>query len=284
MNLNKQQRNLIVNLLKQPKFKVAYSKNWQVIHQEFEIGQVDGRAKYLEFSKDDLLLLKQMSQQFFGDGLLAPSVASNRMAQAHHSRNEKWASISPEAEFVTIKPLLCQTEFKLAPDFALRVPLDAAHKFCQQWQVKQVLVVENLDCFDYIAQAILPFSSATMVIYRGSGIASPSAVKLFLSQLGDGIDVVVFADVDPAGIQIGLTTPKVSQLLLPSIIDLTSLLAQFNYQSDFDDQYKQLNFIVSCDCIEIKSWINFICEHKVSVKQQHLIANKLTLQSIGVFK
>ena len=69
------------------------------------------------------------------------------------------------------------------------------------------------------------------------------SVKALLQRLPKTIEVAVFVDADPAGIQIALTTPKVTQILAPDITKLSLLIKSSSSSEHFDDQHQQVKYI-----------------------------------------
>jgi DNA topoisomerase VI subunit A len=64
-----------------------------------------------------------------------------------------------------------------------------------------------------------------------------------LERLPDEIKVVVFVDIDPAGIHIALTTAKVTQILAPTIEVLSSIIKSSSSSEDFDTQHQQAKYM-----------------------------------------
>ena len=274
--LTKVHANLIANVLRKRIGKVPFSANWQKIFAELEVGDVDESSRALRFSAEQLHQLNQMSTVYFGSELLKDSFEGTRAEVAKHSRYEKLATISPDEQFVLLKPQLFYANLPL--ECSLRIPLAKVIQLLesQTTPITHLVIVENLDAFDCWHHFSVDESlNNVLVVYRGhNGLAK--GLSALLEQLPERITVVAFVDVDPAGIQIALTTPRVTQLLAPSIEALSSLVVTASSTEDYTAQYKQLKYI-SQQSNDWQAMQQFIIEYQVSIKQQHLLAHKLGL-------
>ncbi|MDB2386386.1 hypothetical protein N9W21_03475 [Shewanella sp.] len=274
--LTKVHANLIANVLRKRIGKVSFSANWQKIFAELEVGDVDESSRALRFSAEQLHQLNQMSTVYFGSELLNDSFEGTRTEVAKHSRYEKLAAITPDEQYVLLKPHPFYAGLPL--EYSLRIPLTHIIELLksQATPITHLVIVENLDAFDCWQQFSVDESlNNALVVYRGhNGLAK--GLSALLELLPQSIAVVAFVDVDPAGIQIALTTPKVTQLLAPSIEALLSLVVSASASEDYTAQYKQLKYIRQ----QNHAWQvlqQFIIEHQVSIKQQHLLAHQLRL-------
>lgn len=274
--LTKVHANLIANALRKRIGKVSFSANWQKIFAELEVGSVDESGRALLFSAAQLHQLNQMSMVYFGSELLKDSFEGTRAEVAKHSRYEKLAEIAPDEQYVLLKPQ--PFYMNLPVEYSLRIPLANVIQLfeSQTATITHLVIVENLDAFDCWHQFSVDESfSNALVVYRGHNGLS-KGLSVLLELLPESVTVVAFVDVDPAGIQIALTTPRVTQLLAPSIEALSSLVVTASSTEDYTAQYKQLKYIQH-QSEEWQPLQQFIIEHKVSIKQQHLLAHKLGL-------
>ncbi len=274
--LTKVHANLIANVLRKRIGKVSFSANWQKIFAELEVGDVDESSRALLFSAEQLHQLNQMSTVYFGSELLKDSFEGTRADVAKHSRYEKLATILPDEQYVLLKPQPFYVDLPL--EYSLRIPLTHIIQLLesQTTPITQLVIIENLDAFDCWHQfSVDELLNNVLVVYRGhNGLAKGLSVLLEL--LPERVAVVAFVDVDPAGIQIALTTPRVTQLLAPSIEALSSLVTAASSTEDYIAQNKQLKYI-SQQSSDWQALRQFIIEHRVSIKQQHLLAHKLGL-------
>ena len=274
--LTKVHANLIANVLRKRIGKVSFSANWQKIFAELEVGDVDESSRALRFSAEQLHQLNQMSTVYFGSELLKDSFEGTRAEVAKHSRYEKLAAIAPDEQYVLLKPQPFYMNLPL--EYSLRIPLANVIQLLesQTATITHLVIVENLDAFDCWHQFSVDESfNNALVVYRGhNGLAK--GLSVLLEQLPERVTVVAFVDIDPAGIQIALTTPRVTQLLAPSIEALSSLVVTANSTEDYIAQNKQLKYI-SQQSSDWQPLQQFIIKHRVSIKQQHLLAHKLGL-------
>ena len=274
--LTKIHANLIANVLQKRIGKVSLSANWQKIFAELEVGSVDESGRALLFSAAELQQLQQMSTAYFGSDLLKDSFEGTRAVVAKHSRYEKLATISPDEQYVLVKPQPIYDG--IARECSIRLPLHNILNLLasQPEKINHLVIVENLDAFDGWHQFAIDASlNNALVVYRGhNGIAK--GVNSLLERLPIHIQIVAFVDIDPAGIQIALASPRVTQLLAPSVDALASLVPTANSSEDYAAQYKQLKHMRQ----QTADWQllqQFIIEHRVSIKQQHMLAHGLPL-------
>lgn len=283
VKLTKGQLRLIAGALKDRPAKVLFNPKWQQIYRELEIGEPDASYKWLFLSVQDLAQLRQDVKKYLGLDLLFDDFNVDRMAMSAKSHNEKLANIRPEAEYVLMKYLGFESSpTGISTRTSLRIPLDEAQKHCHELNVAAILVVENLDVFDVIHQARLPQDlTHVMVIYRGSGHHSPIGVRHFLRSMAGKLPIIAFTDFDPAGLQIahtliGMTHCVAPQLALTAPADLLAI-AQINSTRDFDKQAKQAKYLQNADLKHWQKLAVWLNQHRISIKQQHLLHHRLEL-------
>ncbi|MGL4613207.1 MAG: DUF7281 domain-containing protein [Shewanella sp.] len=267
--------------------KVKLTANWRVIYRELEVGELDGREQFLYFGPGDTERLRQGVLALMGLDLRALDFNVDRMTMSATSHHEKLAKIRPEAEYLLLKFIGFATDpFALSAFTSLRVPIAEAHTYWCKFRVEAILLVENLDVFDVIHQARLPQElTHVMVIYRGSGTHSSTAVRHFLQLMAGKLPIIAFTDLDPAGLQIAHTLTGVShwlvaQLVLTAPAELLAM-AQINSSSDFDKQANQASYLCHVDDqLWHRQWRDighWIVQHRISIKQQHLLSHGLEL-------
>ncbi|WOT05665.1 DUF7281 domain-containing protein [Shewanella youngdeokensis] len=265
---------LIAEALKKRTAKVRYSANWQKIHAELEVGSVDESERYLMFNAAQLQQLDQMASHYFGSSLLSAQFDGERSEVAKHSRYEKLATIKPDEQYVLLKPQPLFTGINT--DCALRAPVELIIHQLKSHSIRHVVIVENLDAFDRWQQfAVAVDLTQALVVYRGHD-ALAKGVKALLQQLPATISVVACVDIDPSGLKIALTLPSCSQILAPSIDAISTIMATSNSSEDFDQQHSATKFIAQHES-DWPTLQRFVIAHRISIKQQHLLAFQLPL-------
>ncbi len=312
-SLTQSQLQLLARAAKQQLPRVAFNANWKKLYQIWQIGEPDGAEKYLYLTAKDYALLREMAQVDSGLDILSLDFDVPRQQMAQQSANEKYANIRPDADHVLIKlaPNITQSLLSQSAAVAgvlhflsgsLRLKVDAAVALCQQLNIKQLIVVENLDSFDNLfaysfTPALQPIIDNSMVLYRGSHDYSPAGRKRFLHLIAAReLDVIAFTDLDPAGLMIANTLEHCRSMIVPQWVleapDELLAIGQINSASDFNKQHKQLTYLnnmllqASCNTApQASQWlklIQWIARHHVSIKQQHMLANALRLDRIAI--
>ena len=310
-SLTQSQLQLLARAAKQQLPRVAFNANWKKLYQIWQIGEPDGAEKYLYLTAKDYALLREMAQIDSGLDILSLDFDVPRDQMAQQSANEKYANISPEADYVLIK-LASQLARYIMGDAiphlfssqhsALRLKVDTAVALCQQLKLSHLIVVENLDSFDNLfaysfTPELQPIIDSCMVLYRGSHDYSPAGRKRFLHLIAaHEVDVIAFTDLDPAGLMIANTLEHCRSMIVPQWVleapDELLAIGQINSASDFNKQHKQLtylnNMLLQAPCntaTQASQWlklIQWVARHHVSIKQQHMLANALRLDRIGI--
>ncbi|MGX9460857.1 DUF7281 domain-containing protein [Shewanella sp. A14] len=322
-SLSKQQLNLIANVVVKRVAKVSYNRNWQFIFALFEIGNVSPSGKHLEFLPKDWDLLREMTLKDSGLDILELDFDVPRQQMSQLSANEKYANISPEADYVLIKlaPSVSKSLVTgLVADLvsvhhcSLRLKVDNALALCQQLNLANLVVVENLDSFDnffdYVfATDLQAIINNCVVLYRGSHDHSPAGRKRFLHQLSSTtINIIAFTDLDPAGLMIANTLESCRSMLVPTLAlespEKLLAITQVNSTADFHKQHKQWTYLNgllfqsastltanehapsgSSSTVYYPQWltlVHWLGRNNVSIKQQHMLANSLPLSLLNI--
>jgi len=277
--LGRSHKQEVVKLLKQRKTQVTFSTLWQAIYKHFEIGCIDN--KKLIFSSQDRKCLRTSAIKEWGfdprDGL--PD--GTRSEIAYYSTDDKLAAENPNDNYLLIKTaqgdLPCLGVKKLPSGCSLRISLEQLD--CSA--VKQIIIIENQDCYDLWHQFNLPKELKTVLtFYRGHDVQA-RAIHHLIGKLLPETRVIIFADYDPAGLKIACTTPKSTHLLIPQ---LTPELRAKSYPDDYYKQHDQAAFLDnSMDKNELYGWQDIwlnINKNKFSIKQQHLLAFNALLYTV----
>jgi hypothetical protein len=301
--------------------RVPFNASWKKLYHLWQIGEPDGAEKNLYLTSSDYVLLREMAQIDSGLDILSLDFDMPRQQMSHHSANEKYANISPEADYLLIKlssriaqALVVNSAVDLMTmhNCSLRLKVDSALALCQRLNIANLIVVENLDSFDNLfaysfAPDLQTIIDNSMVLYRGSHHYSPAGQKRFLHLIDPLIiNVIAFTDLDPAGLMIANTLESchsmiVPQLALESPDELLALL-QINSVDDFHKQHRQrtyLNGLVSNSTLTASEhsqlsspsiiycpqWLGlmyWLRRNSVSIKQQHMLAKSLPLSLLHI--
>lgn len=217
---------------------------------------------------------------------------TSRLTAARLSSQEKLFSQSCKRKWFKVKPLIgdVQVQGKTLPI------IDGVHYELTDFETcglemlsGTMLIVENIEVFAEIQQVtkyldIIP--RPVLAIYRGDP-QSKKGINFVrnMKQLEPNHRVGVFADFDPAGIEIGLSM-KPNFLLLPDLSFLNSIESLKNklFQSNlFQQQYHQylrLNTYLASNHSDLNPYLAWLKKHKAGITQEHLIVNNIPLKII----
>ena len=217
---------------------------------------------------------------------------TSRLTAARLSSQEKLFSQSIKRKWFKVKPLIgdVQVQGKTLPI------IDGVHYELTDFVTcglemlsGTMLIVENIEVFAEVQQVtkyldIIP--RPVLAIYRGDPQSNKGVnFARDLKHIEPTIKVGVFADFDPAGIEIGLSM-KPNFILLPdltfldSIESLKSRLLQPNLFQQQHHQYLRLNNYLSSNHICLSPYLLWLNKHKAGITQEHLIVNNIPLKVI----
>ena len=261
--LGKTHLNAIHNALRERSGVVNFTAAWQEIHRLFNLGRVERRK--LRLSSEELELLRMEAKRAFGWDPIEPLGGQTRLDAAHQAIDEKLATERPDDGFVLVKGALPAPLPALAPGLSLRIPLSHLDLAA----IEQVLVIENLDCFDAWEHYPVPIElEGCLVLYRGHGGWARGTREL-LASLPNEVRVTAFPDYDPAGLSIAASLPRADALLLP---ELDQRLLEKGSHAHFARQSRQAAHL---EALALDGWQGVweeIKRHGVSIKQQHMLA------------
>lgn len=260
-------------LLRKRDSSVSLGPTWQQIHEELEVGE--RRGNRLHFSDEMLRILRQAAERASGADLLIAAPGSTRLEAARQGFiDEKNARQRPDDGYVLVKGALPAPLPQLAPELSLRVLLSSLELAA----IGQVLVIENLDCFDNCHQYRLPEATGrSLVVYRGHDAQAKGMLQL-LRSLPPATPIVCFPDYDPAGLGIALALPRCDALLVP---ELTPTLLAKGSRDDFLGQHRSISHL---ERSELGGWQAVWEEMKgkqLSIKQQHMLALEAPLRLVA---
>lgn len=155
--------------------------------------------------------------------------------------NEKLATGPVKRNLVSVKAL-AGGRLKQGADPSTHITLPSASyliidwKMIATWQHNCIMVVENFEAFEQVHQInIHPGKWDPLVVYRGDPKESGADIVKALLTSADK-PVFYLGDMDPAGLQIGLSLPGFSGIVLPSTADLQHALKMCPQKKLFDKQ------------------------------------------------
>ncbi|QIR13541.1 DUF7281 domain-containing protein [Shewanella aestuarii] len=297
-SLTKQQIIMIKNVVIKRSPREKYSANWQKIYQQFAIGEPDGAGKYLSFSGKDWDLLRDMVKQDSGFDVLNVDFNQTRTELSCQGHKEKFANIRPEANYVLVKlpsdylPTKSVFDMVTSSRLSIRLSVDNLLHIIKQGNINQLVVVENLDIFDEfdhwpVDNILADTLAKAVIVYRGSGAHSPAGCKQLLyrlSQFEHPLHISAFVDLDPAGLQIAHLLKGCQYIIVPVLANLAAQQNQrpvpllgVNDKDDFAKQWRQQKYLKRADLQQWRNLANWLQQNCISIKQQHILANQLTL-------
>lgn len=226
MNLDKRSVTFLLNLVQERPPSRAIGAAARHLSGAHSIGSLSG-TKALYTSTDflraaDLLRLNGV------DSSTAPDAwrAVGRTDSASLRGNEKWAGQVVSSGLVAVtcihgqNLLVADAELALPPHAHLVLPVEHVAETCRH---SALIVVENFESFRrcslwhrrYLAHC----GASPLFIYRGDKDGTRAkAVNELLAKTT--LPVLAACDIDPAGLGIALTLPRLTRLVAPSAVEL----------------------------------------------------------------
>lgn len=198
----------------------------------------------------------------------------NRTQITQYTPDDKQADIKPNDQFLTLKSLdghyqNIGLDIQLPLMSSLRLHINDISLINVRW----LLIVENQDSHDLIYQYPLPANlDACVVIYKGN---SKNALTLLLDTLPAHIQVCLFPDLDPKGLESAFTLCRINYLLLPDIQKYSQQLVSSSHTNTFLRQQNACIFLH-----KQQYWltpIRFVLDNKLAVTQQTMLQQQLSL-------
>lgn len=266
----------INRVVTQALMETRLNKLWHYLHDEYGIGRKNGNNLQLT-SKDHQRVREITANNTRLDPIL-PLPNGGRLAVAACTGNEKLGSEAPGRHHI-----LLNSPSGLLQINNFGIPLSIGSSYRCDWRqldlgsVSNVIVVENLQAFDYIQIARLPNElKQAWVLYRGHDVSAKATIDL-LNALPARAQIIGFADYDPAGFKILLTTPRLSYWLLPELAN--SLFAQaLGTRQRFQEQQAAINYVENIALPKnlLTHW-QALMQHKVCVAQELILATTIRL-------
>ena len=210
------------------------------------------------------------------------SEQQNRISITEHLNRDKLASIGPEQSYVLIKAQAgndstLPLDHNLPIGASLRLPINELNLA----NISNIVIVENLDCFDHwhLAQAPEQLASVnTIAVYRGHEKSLTQGVKQLINlarQQTRKITLAMFPDFDPKGLE-NCCTAGVDAILLPDIKQYREKLIQGSDSANFNKQTQAQVFLSRR---KADSELFYFClnEH-LATTQQYMLQHQLPLK------
>lgn len=217
------------------------------LNHDYGFGVIDG--DYLHFSEADRQslidsVLSENRQHLFRDEYAA---AQSRQENAQTQRNEKDNSYAVSRDFILLNTLQSFTlngqQFPVNPLTSLGLYLKADEILSVEH--KQIVLVENLAIMSHLGALNIPESlHSALWLYRGDVKAQQqtSCAYQFFRRFKQSNQLICFSDLDPAGIQIALSSDA-HYWLTPE----DSLVINSELQGDEQEWFKQQGAISYLD-------------------------------------
>ncbi len=274
--LNSRDLQNINRVVTQALAETRLNKLWHYLHDEYGIGRKNGSN--LQLTAKDHQRVREITQNNTRLDPILPLPTGSRLEVSKSTGNEKLFSESPGRHHI-----LLNSPGGLLKLNAVEIPLMPGSSYRCDWreldltQIKTVIVVENLQAFDYIQQAQLPNElNGAWVLYRGHDVSSQAAIDL-LNALPEKTNIIGFFDYDPAGFKILLTTTRIRQCLLPKLSENLFKLAA-GTRSRFHNQQAAMTYIESLHLpASLHSHWQELMQHKVCISQELMLAETIKL-------
>ena len=203
----------------------------------------------------------------------------NRLAVLESVNNDKLAEIKPNDNYVLASSQsaihVFAQEWILPPTVSLRLPLDAI----DMARLTSVIIVENQDVFDVWHQVKVESKYRnSLVLYRGNDKSLTKGLKTLISRLAEDTEVLLFADLDPKGLEMAYTTLGVTGIFAPSLEDIQTELSVYSQESVYR---RQLDSVTYLHKQQPKGWHQLqqlILKQHFAIMQQAIVLLELKLK------
>ncbi|WP_340678137.1 hypothetical protein, partial [Paraglaciecola sp.] len=196
----------------------------------------------------------------------------NRLAVVEYVNNDKLADIKPNDHYIlatsqaAIK--LFDTELLLPKGVSLRLPLTAI----DLKQLESVIIVENQDVFDAWQQVKVEAKyHSSLVLYRGNEHSLSKGLKTLLTQLSQHTEVLLFADLDPKGLEMAYTIQRVTGILAPSLEDIQNALMTYSQEALYLRQLESVTFLQKQQPSGWCELQQFMLNKRLAIMQQAIV-------------
>jgi len=153
-------------------------------------------------------------------------------------------------------------------------------------QHQSILIIENYRCFDQLQKIRFKdnvWQAEPLVIFRGDTVFSENTVRQLLQKLD--LPVVVMADIDPKGLLIAQSFPRLIGLVAPELTLLESLLVNDHYANSelYTKQYAgcRNQLAITPYPLILKIW-GMLQNHQAGIVQEHWMSGDLQVNILGL--
>ena len=293
--INKTQFTFFKKLLSNPLYngigsvKANASCKWAT--HEHRIGKIVGNDwVYTQRDKDDLIQLVNDQRKV---DLISQSYPEqqSRLVSSLTQSNEKLNAFSVNKDFVLINVINALTINDHVLDISL---IDSLGLFVQADKIvsvehQQIVLVENLTVMAHLDKLV--FTETTqhlknaLWVYRGDIKTQQSTCKAyqFFRRFKDSHDLICFADIDPAGFEIVLTSGA-EKMLAVSTVDLINFEVN-DADNDYFNQRSANNYLSKQGdlSLSLTQLINVMVVERKTIKQEHILSHQIPVLMLGLY-
>lgn len=256
-----------------------------MLHEQYNIGRTQGNK--LQLTLQDKIELQAIVQEVAAVDLTQTNVADFSTMQREQvlaiGLDEKLAGLAVKKDRLAIKTLRghalkINDQLHTMPDYG---HLDIALSDLSNTAHRCVLIIENYRCFDVLFKTHLSLSKPyadPLVLFRGDNTYSENTVRRLLAQLN--LPVLVMADLDPKGLLIAQSFPKVCGLIAPCHADL-DILFKDKHKANTHLYAKQLagcqQALETSPHAVIRAFWSQMKTHQAGIVQEYWLHNEYTL-------
>ena len=243
--MNQIQLNVIRDVLRKKIPQVRLNKTWQLLHDEYGVGNrvING----LCLKERDYQLLENLYKQYRKDNVLDElPIGENRLETVKVHRNEKSTSkqvFADQLVFASVYHNLPLKSVYMPIGYPTFVPTADVSEL-DLTGIKRLVVIENATMLITLHewyQCLPEVWQSSLFIYRGQG-QNQSTVKALLDQLGKDIPVAIYADFDPSGLSIVMEYSAIRpvSIIVPKKWEYLLNKHPCNQTDKYFDQFHQL--------------------------------------------
>ncbi len=260
----------------------------RTICEEVGVGQIFGKKVNLN-AQDLLAIEKYFSLQLQQPLLRLDLKKEHRLDAALEGYDEKWAMFAVFSDLLNFAsqgdPLPLKDKNVCIPKNCV---LSTGLKYLDLTRCKRLIVVENGEVLQHLdlLDEILPDEfKQSLVVYRGSASNHRALISL-ISNLNTEIKLGLFCDYDAAGLGIAQSLNRHfkarANILVPK--NRNEKLKSFSKEQCYTDQLHILEGLLAKESIayNIRNLALDLHKFNLAVMQEHMLANKITLQAYEI--
>jgi len=283
---NKTQYKFFAEHLKKDLSKVKLTKSCQWIVDTHRLGFINnGYWFYTE--KDRVTIINLIKSQLHTDLLTDPYPEQQSRVQIAAEHNaEKINALTVSDNFVLVNAFnsIKINEKSMSLDGISSLGLYINVQTIQSIEHRHIVLVENLAVMANLDKLILQDSAASLKdalwIYRGDLKLAQSTGRAyeFFRRFKESHQLICFADMDPKGLEISLTSEAI-HILSPTADWLQNFIVA-GPDSDYFNQKMSVQYLFKQTCFlsePCKSIFNAIVQLRKTIKQEHMLAHQIPL-------